>query len=231
MDFAYDIDFAFREYGFDWVPADIDRSRLFNVSFEIGTGDVKLYVLDRTGSLLHKISRDGITVQRSASAAGADPQVLREFLGQQLDFTDLILDTVEDDTFYVYLDPSSPSQYVTFLGALCKRYGCPRDRLIEVVNRLNRRKVENVYDCMLHRCVSGAKVPVLSDRCKLYSRPFSTGNGFDLVPDAARFLRRLYRCDDADLQGALRHLWVSSELFSDRLVLTTQRHAMVHGRT
>ncbi len=231
MNLPFDIDFAFGDCGFDWVPAHIDRNLLFNVSFEPATGDIKLYVLDATRTLLHKISRTGITVQRGIAHDATAPDALRDCLGHELDFNDLVLDTVEDDTYYIYLDPSSPSQYVAFLGALCARFGFTRDHLVQVANRINRRQVANLYECMLHRCISGARVPLRGGQCKLYSRPFGTGNGFDLDSAAERFLRRLYRCEAPDLEQALRHLWVSREVFSGRLVLTTQRQAMLRGRT
>lgn len=232
MDPVYDADFLFDECGFGWVPPHIDRTRLFNVSYEVVSGEIKLYVLDDSGSLLYKIDSAGtITEQRSFPAAGKDSRALQDFLGEELDFTDVVIDTVEDDIFYVYIEPSSPTQYVTFLGAVCRRFGFSKSRLVQVVNRLNRRPIESVFDCMQNRSVSGAKIPLSSNQVKFYSRPFLTGNGFDLDAASQAFLRRLYRCPAGDLQPLLRHLWVSGEIFSDRVILTTQRHAMVHGRT
>lgn len=231
MDPTYDAGFLFDECGFGWVPAHIDRSRLFNVSYEIGSGAIKLYVLDQSASVLYKIASSGITEQHSFPTAGRDPRALALFLGEEFDFADIVIDTVEDDIFYVYIEPSSPSQYVTFLGAVCRRFGFSKSRLVEVVNRLNRRPVANVFECMQNRSISGAKIPLTGNQMKFYARPFLTGNGFDLDAASEAFLRRLYRCPDGDLTPLLTHLWVSGEIFSDRVVLTTQRHGMVHGRT
>src|SRR5690606_36406811 len=61
----YDLRFAFDECGFADTPAHIDRSRLFNVSLDLASGDVKLYVLDASERFLYKLTRDDITRQYS----------------------------------------------------------------------------------------------------------------------------------------------------------------------
>jgi len=45
---------------------------------------------------------------------------------------------------------------------------------------------------------------------------------------ALEFLTRFHGCSEAKLQPRLRYLWVSSELRSDRVVIATQQHALVH---
>ena len=58
----YDVSFIFDECGFGELPAEIDRDRLYNVSYELGSGEIKLYVLDQSERFLYKISRSAITV-------------------------------------------------------------------------------------------------------------------------------------------------------------------------
>jgi len=38
----YNLAFIFDEYGFGWVPPEIDRNPLYNVSYEPGSGAIKL---------------------------------------------------------------------------------------------------------------------------------------------------------------------------------------------
>jgi hypothetical protein len=45
---------------------------------------------------------------------------------------------------------------------------------------------------------------------------------------AIEFLTRFHGCGEAQLQERIRYLWVASELLSDRVVITTQHHALVH---
>ena len=63
----YDLRFIFDECGFGDVPDYIDRSRLFNVSLDLTSGYLKLYVLDASERFVHKVTPDGITRQYSAA--------------------------------------------------------------------------------------------------------------------------------------------------------------------
>ena len=120
------------------------------------------------------------------------------------------------------------SDYISFINAVCRKYGIKKSRFIEVVNRINKRQIENIYESFLIKAVSGIKVPFLTNDCKIYSRPFKLGNSYVLGEKAVHFLTRLYNCDERNLEAHIRYLWVSSELFSDRVVLTTQYHELVH---
>src|SRR5688572_20047907 len=108
----YDLDFVFRECGFDWVPEDIDRNLLFNVSYDLKTREMKLYVLAPGRDFIYKIGANTITKQYDAVTHGADPARLSEFLGADLDYQDLLLDTVEDDVYYLFVEDSSAAQCV-----------------------------------------------------------------------------------------------------------------------
>ena len=85
--------------------------------------------------------------------------------------------------------------------------------------------LQECYDC---HAVSGVKVPFAGRNCKLYARPFLTANSYDLPRNAIEFLTRFHGCSEAQLQERIRYLWVASELLSDRVVITTQHHALVH---
>ena len=135
---------------------------------------------------------------------------------------------MEDDVYYVLLEGTSRAQYLRFLRALCRKFGTTEERLIEVVNRINKRQVSSLQECHGYRAVSGVKVPFLGRNCKLYARPFLTGNSYDLPRKAIEFLTRFHGCAETELQERIRYLWVASELLSDRVVITTQHHALVH---
>jgi hypothetical protein len=223
----YDKDFIFKECGFDWLPPEVNRDLLFNVSYELGSGEVKLYILDEGRRFLHKVSRGGVT--RQCVGTGADPAPLAKFLGTDFDFAQLVIDTVEGDVYYLYIEEASPPQYVKLLDCVCLRCRVPHDRFVQAVNRINRRPIDSFLQCCANRAVSGIKVPLTAGQPRIYSRPFLTGNGYDLPAPAAAFLARLYACPAADLASRLTHLWVSAELLTGRMVLTTQYDELIHG--
>ncbi|OGA16076.1 MAG: hypothetical protein A3I63_02710 [Betaproteobacteria bacterium RIFCSPLOWO2_02_FULL_66_14] len=224
----YDAEFIFGECGFDWIPPWIDRRLLFNASYELGTGEIKLYFLDAARSTIFKISGKSITKQYDALRFNAPPARLSAFLGAEFDYFDLLLDTVEDDAYYVLVENTSAAQYLKFFAAVCGKFGATESRLIEVASRINRRRVENLRECHRRKAVSLVKVPFVDPNCKLYARPFLTGNGYDLSHEALAFLTRFHGCGEAELQPRIRHLWVASELLSERVVISTQQHSLVH---
>jgi hypothetical protein len=224
----YDADFIFGECGFDWIPPWIDRNLLFNASYDLGTGEIKLYFLDAAKSTIFKVSGKTITKQYDALRFRAPPARLSEFLGAEFDYSDLLLDTVEDDVYYVLMEDTSQPQYLKFFRALCEKFDISEERLIAVVNKINERQVKTLHECYGRKAVSGVKVPFLGRNCKLYARPFLTGNSYELSRGALKFLTRFHGCSEAQLQPRIRYLWVASELLSDRVVVTTQHHALVH---
>lgn len=224
----YDLPFIFDACGFGWVPPEIRHDLLYNVSYEPGVGTIKLYVLDESRRFLHKISQDGrIVRQYEARAAGADTARLERFLGASFDFNDLLIDTVEDDSFYLLIESTTPSQYIHFLTHLCEACRITRRQFVDAVNRINARPVENIHECCMQRAVSGVRVDLAGRRGKIYARPFLTGSGFDLGADTLAFLQRLFGTDAAGLREPLQHVWVASDLPSARVVVVTQRPGLL----
>jgi hypothetical protein len=225
---TYDAKFIFEECGFDWIPPWIDRKLLFNASYDLATGEIKLYFLNAEKSTIFKVSGKTITKQYDAVRFDAPSARLSEFLGAAFDYSDLLLDTVEDDIYYVLMEDTSRPQYLKFLRALCAKFGVSEDRLIEVVNKINKHQVTSLRECYIRKAVSGVKVPFAGTNCKLYARPFLTGNSYELSRNALDFLTHFHGCSENELRPRIRYLWVASELLSDRVVITTQHHELVH---
>lgn len=224
----YDKKFIFEECGFDFVPGYINRDLLFNVSYDIHTGEIKLYILNNEKTYLYKISKDHITKQFDAVQVGAETSRLSEYLETEFDYTDLLLDTVEQDTYYVYVEETSLQEYMKFMSAIRRKFEIVESELTGIINRINKNQIANLREGHRRRSVSLVKVPFMNSRCKLYARPFKTGNQFDLTENALRFLARLYGCQMTAVSQYIKYLWVSSELFEDRIVVTTQHHSLYH---
>lgn len=224
----YDLRFIFDVCGFGWVPAEVERELLYNVSFEPASAEMKLYVLDRGREFLHKIFSDKTIVkQHRAQPKGADTEKLAAFLGASFDFEDVVLDTVEGDTCYLLIENSSPSEYNRLLNYLCLKYQISKGDFLQVVNRINRRPTKSMFECCVNRAVSGVRLGLSGKSCKLYSRPFLTGNGFELSESSWAFLQKLYACERKALAEPLKRLWVAGDLFSQRVVIVTQEDSLL----
>jgi hypothetical protein len=226
----YDIPFIFDECGFTDLPPEIERERLFNVSLDLHTGDIKLYVLDRSERFLYKISRDGITRQYSGDDPehGAQPKRLNVFLGFEFDSNEIVIDAVEDDTYYVYLDDARMSQSRHFYAAICRVYGVSDKQLMRSINAVAGRPYTDINNVIAHKAISLVKVPLSGQDAKVYARPFLHGLGFELEGGVISFLTRLYACDEVVLSEKLKFAWVATEIKSDRRLVVTQNHALLH---
>jgi hypothetical protein len=226
----YDVSFIFDECGFGELPEEIDRNRLFNVSYELGSGDIKLYVLDQSERFLYKVSRTAISRQY----AGDDPEEGGDFdrLCRHLDrpfiAREIVIDAVEDDVYYVYLDDAGVEQTMIFLDALAERYLVSKETIISTVNDISGRHYDDLESVAADRTVALVKIPFDDGHPKLYARPFLSGDGVALDDAARAFLARLYACADAELDALLERLWVAKELGTDRILVVTQHHSLLH---
>jgi hypothetical protein len=75
---------------------------------------------------------------------------------------------------------TSATQYLKFFGALCREIRRCGGKLVEAVNRINKRQVKNPSRVLNRKAVSLVKVPFVDGDCKVYARPFLTGNSYDL---------------------------------------------------
>lgn len=227
----YDLRFIFDECGFGDVPDYIDRSRLFNVSLDLTSGYIKLYVLDASERFAHKITRDGITRQYSGDDPehGGDHGRLERHLKCKLLAREIVIDAVEGDTYYVYLDDAGVEQSLLFLSALCRVHGLTDDAMLQAINAACGNSFASIAAALAEHAVSLVKVPLAEGHVKVYARPFLRGWRFPLDQKATRFLCRLLACAETDLEPRLKHLWVTKEVGSNATAIVTQHHDLLHG--
>jgi len=229
----YDLRFIFDECGFGDVPDYVDRSRLFNVSLDLMSGDIKLYVLDSSERFAHKITRDGITRQYSGDDPehGGDHARLERHLGAKLLEREIVIDAVEGETYYVYLDDAGLDESRRFLSALCRVHGLDENAVLASINAVCAQSFATIEAALAEHAVSLVKVPLAGGEVKLYARPFLRGWRFPLDQQATRFLCRLHACAESDLKPRLEHLWVTNEIGSEAIAIVTQRHGLLHSET
>ena len=228
----YDLNFIFDECGFRDVPEYIDRDRLFNVSFDIHTEEIKLYVLDKGERFAYKLSQDG-TISRQYSGGEPQyehaPQMLRDHFQRKLDFTRIVIDAVEDDVYYIYLDDGRAEECMEFIDAICVKYDITGQQFLDAINAVNERKFISLRDGVLKKALSLVKVPLTVNKVKIYSRPFYTGHGFKLNTVSREFLARVFNCnDEKSLQDFLKYVWVAKEISTGRMQVVTQYHKLLH---
>jgi len=226
----YDLNFVFGGCGFDNLPFYIERERLFNVSFEPETGRVKLYVLDRSERFLYKVSATGITRQYAGDDPdhGGYPGRLMRRLGRRVDPRQIVIDAVEEDIYYLYLDDAGVEECLHLVNALCRTFQVTEDRFLETMRSINKRQFSTVAEGLGAHAISLVKVPLSKRGLKIYSRPFHSRNGFDLDDRTREFLCRLYNCEQEHLPALLRFAWVARDVLTDRLLVVTQNHALLH---
>ncbi|MEH6442869.1 MAG: hypothetical protein V7784_03145 [Oceanospirillaceae bacterium] len=227
----YDLAFIYPYAGITTLPAEIDRSKLFNVSIDIETGAIKLYILDSTLRSLYKVSKTGISQQYSGddSEFGADPRRLNSFLGAQFDYHQITIDAVEGDTYYVYMEGGSGPQYYQFLHSYCQRFNITTAQLLNKVSSINNCKFEDLEQCCRARAISMLRIPLDASESKIYAQPFLYGNGFMLNPRTEQFLLQLFSCKSNELLAKLKYAWLAVELTTNRTLLVTQHHKLLHS--
>ena len=226
----YDLTFIFDECGFGELPAEIDRNRLFNVSYEVGSGDIKLYVLDQSERFLYKISRAGIGRQYSGDDPqnGSDFNILCRLLDRQFNPREIVIDAVEESVYYVYLDDAGVEQTMLLLDAVAERYQASSESILGTVNEISGTGFTDLESAAAERVISLVKIPFDERPPKLYARPFLRGPGVPLDTPTRAFLARLYACEEGQLDARLERLWVAKELGTDRTLVVTQNHALLH---
>jgi len=226
----YDLSFIYDEFEFIALPAEIERDRLFNVSFDLHTGSVKLYILDSSERFLYKVSTSGITRQYSGDDPdhGGSTERLDLHLGCRFNPREIVVDAVEDDIYYIYLDDAGLQQSLQFFAAICRTYHIEQDQLLRSINAIGNCYYSSVSTAVAAKAVSLVKIPFSGPDVKIYARPFLNGSGFDLNERARVFLKRLYACDDSALAGHLSHAWIATELNRKRMLIVTQYHALLH---
>jgi hypothetical protein len=108
-----DEDFLYGECGFDWLPESVDRSRLYNVSLNLVTAEIKLYFLHPQGACLYKASGGKVTRQYEASRVTVDFERLTANLGRSFDW---------NHVFYERVTPVSSQRHVDWSVEIGGRY-------------------------------------------------------------------------------------------------------------
>ncbi|MDY0016659.1 MAG: hypothetical protein AB7V07_02175 [Candidatus Delongbacteria bacterium] len=218
----YNLDYVREIFGRD-IPKYINLDFLFNIALCLGNDEIKLYIISEEKYFLYKCSQDGnIVKQYDASKIKVDEKKLEEFLNYSPNFEDIIIDTVEENVFYVYCEESSYEQIIRLIERLLKIYKVDLEHFFKTVTYLNETEINCFSDLFDRRAVSMIKISLNNKNLKIYSRPFRNGNNF-IIPDAAKnILKKLYSCDGDEFLSKIENLWVSYDFNNNRTTISTQ---------
>jgi hypothetical protein len=227
----YDLDFIYPFAGITNLPQEIDRKNLFNVSFDIRTGDIKLYILDKSERFAYKVSKTSISKQYSAADPefGADPARLNTFLDAHFEYRQITIDAVEGNNYYIYIEEGSNPEYYHFIDKYCQRFNISSTQLLNKVSRINNRDLSNIEQCCHTRGISMVRISLDTNESKIYAQPFLYSNGITLNHHTEQFLLKLFDCKVTELSSKLKHAWLTTEITTDRTLLVTQNHHLLHS--
>ena len=229
----YALAFVFDRGGFDRLPDYVDRSRLFNVSLDVDTGEIKLYILDKSERFAYKVSKRGISEQYAADdpERGADLGLFARHLGYRFNDREIVVDAVEQDMYYVYLDDAGIDQRRLFLHAVCKKHEIEHQTVVDALNAMLGTPFETLEEVVASHIISLVRVPLSGGDVKIYARPYLRGHNLQLDRFGAHvvdFLCRLLRCSEPELPARLKYMWVARNLRTGQQQVVTQYHELLH---
>lgn len=205
------------------LPDYLDLNLLFNVAYCLNSGGIKLYILAKEMSFLYKCSQNGrISKQYDAAKTKVDIEKLDNFLGCQLDYRDLVIDTVEENIYYLYCEESGFEQTVRLLEKLQTIYRVSSTDFFQAASYLNDRQISCYADLYDYHAVSMVKISLCDQNFKIYAHPFQTDNNFNLPPNAVDFLSGVYDCYAEELTGHIRNLWIAYNFGNGQTVISSQ---------
>ncbi|MFP4681960.1 MAG: hypothetical protein ACLFQB_15920, partial [Chitinispirillaceae bacterium] len=106
------------------IPDFMKWEKLFNVAYCLDTEQLKLYFMADEKTFLYKCPLEGeVTRQYDAARADVDIEKLDRFLDCELNYGDLVLDTVQENIYYIYCEESGFEQTVRLLEILLDKFG------------------------------------------------------------------------------------------------------------
>ena len=227
----YDLEFIFQHTGLTNLPPAIERKRLFNVSFDTDSGDIKLYILDKSERFAYKVSKAGISKQYSAAAPEfrACEQRLNNLLGKQFDYRQITIDAVEGSNYYIYFNDTKRREYQRFINSYCSRFNISLELLLNKAGQINHRTFNDLDECFKSKGISMIRVPLDAPKSKLYAQPFLHNRDYPLNQRTVEFMLKLHRCTIEQLPTLLKHSWVVTDMSHDRTLVVTQNHKLLHS--
>ena len=203
----------------------VDRKRLFNVSYNVDTSEVKCYSFGEDLTFLKKYTEEGMTRQyfprTNAEMLERYKKRATDFLGYSPDFNQVIIDTVAGDVIYFYIEPTLPDEFERFYVTLLSKFNLERDELFRIMSELNNKRVDDFQEAWVIKTTPLVKVPMNGGNLKVYARPFMFGNSFNLDSKSHSFFEELLLCIPLTA-GCLKACYASYEFGTQKRLFVSQ---------
>ncbi len=209
------------------LPDFINLDLLFNIAYNPFSREMKLYVLNEQKDKLFKIDQQLKIMTQYKGTLIKEEQLrfLEESYGCCFNYQEILIDTYEDDYLYFIIDRASWSEYQRFILAICNKVKITIKDFLMMVNRINQIKISSLTEAYLQKSLSMIRVPLQNNKVKLYSRPFLSGSYY-FLPETEFFFKKCFQ-KVADYEQFKPFFWVASDLFSDRIMISSQIEGLV----
>lgn len=200
---------------------------LYDVTYNIKSREVKFYFFNSSLDFMFKVSNKGLEKQFSAYRVPIHVYPLQQFLGDQINLDEVIVDAADLQlaNYYLMIEEAAVEQCELLFQVLLEKFQISETHFLAIVNYLNETQVSSLRECAEKRCLSCIRVPLTSNRLKIYARSFRF-HQFTLDAETKYFLHNLLGCNDSNLLDLLDTGGMSYDFSDERVVLFTQYDAL-----
>lgn len=203
-----------------------------NITFNLKNGELKYYRFNSSYDFLIKTSQKGHESQFARSRLPIPLHRLQMFLGDNIQLDDIFVDTIDFDldSYWLMLEASDPKNVKNLIVKLLELYQVSEKDFLHWAGFLNELNLESIDECVAKKCIAAIRVPIQSNRLKIYARPFRY-NSFAIDEATENILCNALGCEKSELKYQLYEMGGVSYDFSDeRIVLFTQNDKIKEHR-
>lgn len=205
---------------------------LHNLTLNIKTGELKHYHFNSSYDFLVKTTQSGEESQFALSRLPVSLNALQNFLGDTVQLDDIFIDTVDfdQDCYWLMLEGSHPKNTLALLTVILQKFEITEEEFLYWAGYLNNLSIHDLDQCIAKQCIAAIRVPLQSNRLKIYARPFRYNQFIVDLEIESRLMSEL-NCTPTELDKVLYDLGGVSYDFSDgRVVLFTQNDSIKLNR-
>lgn len=202
-------------------------NRIHNYTINIANNEEKFYYYNASFDCLEKHSKKGIERQFSLSRLPADLSKLQTFLGWDIQLDDIYVDTYDfqSDSYWLMTEDTTTSTLIQLYQVLLEKYKVSESNFLYWAGYLNNLIINNLEECAQKKCIACIRLPLSSNRLKIYARPFRY-HSFDVAPTILQKVKEILQCDEESLQRQINAGGVSYDFSDGRVVFFTQNDAL-----
>lgn len=204
---------------------------MYNFTINLQTLEEKYYHFNTSFDFVKKQTAQGIEAQFALSRVPINLWPLQEFLGFDISLDDVFVDTYDfqSDSFWIMTEATSMDQQVKLYARLLEKFELEEKEFLHWVGYLNSMQLTSLQACAEQHAIACIRVPLQSNRLKVYARPFRYHH-FQVEESIIARIKEVLQCDQATFDKQLEAGGVSYDFSDGRIVLFTQNDALKQAR-